>query len=427
MLCSNPFGSFSDVSKNIYEQKSIYTFFSNDHVDPESIWEAHVNSTLERLSSSQRVIVAHDTTNWGLPSSSAPDLGYIDYGQGKGLMVHVGLAMNADFVPCGTIFHQVWARPFEEMGKSRKAHLRPFEQKESYRFEAGLLGCQELLCDQEVIHLIDREADIWEVLSASRPSNHKFVIRRSYNRLTIEGTKVNEQLFSKEAQGRRKLKVTRKGENQLKWVWFEFGYTTVTLKPPSKRKGAKPVRINCVFTREINPPAGKKPIEWALYTTMEVRNTDQAEEVLHLYSQRWKVEQFFFALKSGCGIEKLQLRSTDRLLRALAIYSVVAWRVMWLTLLSREEPEMTAAKILIEAEWKALYFRAYQSFDLPDIAPSIGQAVHWIARMGGYKNRKSDGPPGMKSIWKGLANLEQAAINWINIQRALSTLNTSGE
>ena len=36
---------------------------------------------------------------------------------------------------------------------------------------------------------------------------------------------------------------------------------------------------------------------------------------------------------------------------------------------------------------------------------TIGQAVLWIGRLGGHLNRKGDGMPGVRTLWRGLHDL----------------------
>jgi hypothetical protein len=103
-------------------------------------------------------------------------------------------------------------------------------------------------------------------------------------------------------------------------------------------------------------------------------------------------------LKSGCRLEALQLESADRLERALATYSIVAWRLLWLTYEARIHPDDPVETVLEEHEWQALYCTIHQTTDLPSEPPSIGQCVRWIAKLGGFLGRKSDGEPGVTVI-----------------------------
>ena len=44
--------------------------------------------------------------------------------------------------------------------------------------------------------------------------------------------------------------------------------------------------------------------------------------------------------------------------------------------------------------------------------PTLRQAVHWIARLGGFLGRRADGEPGVKTIWLGFRRLADIAAAW---------------
>ena len=101
------------------------------------------------------------------------------------------------------------------------------------------------------------------------------------------------------------------------------------------------------------------------------------------YSLRWLIERFHFTLNSGCRIEALQLETAGRLLNALATYSIVAWRLMWLTYAARLLPDASCATVLHPAEWKLLR-RKFEPKNRSQMPPTIRQAVRWIAQLGGF-------------------------------------------
>ena len=114
-----------------------------------------------------------------------------------------------------------------------------------------------------------------------------------------------------------------------------------------------------------------------------------------------KIERYHYALKSGCQVEELQLETVDRLHRALAVYSVVAWRLLYLTYMARAEPDTPCTSCLSNPEWQALYCQIHRTRHVPDRPPTLQIAVVWIARLGGFLARKRDGNPGVKVLWRG--------------------------
>src|SRR5690606_37514351 len=79
----------------------------------------------------------------------------------------------------------------------------------------------------------------------------------------------------------------------------------------------------------------------------------QAVEVLHLYLRRWDIEVFHRVLKTGCRIERIQLKTGHALCNALAVYMVIAWRILYLTHLGRVAPHMPCSHVFDQAEWSA--------------------------------------------------------------------------
>jgi hypothetical protein len=122
------------------------------------------------------------------------------------------------------------------------------------------------------------------------------------------------------------------------------------------------------------------------------------------YSYRWLIERFHFTLKSGCRFEALQLQSRARLLKALATYNIVAWRLMWLHHQPRARPDDSCQTVLAPHEWKLLR-RRFEPKSRSRKPPTLRQALRWIAQLGGFRARKGDGEPGLKTLWRGLMKL----------------------
>ena len=133
---------------------------------------------------------------------------------------------------------------------------------------------------------------------------------------------------------------------------------------------------------ELNPPEGVEPIYWLLLTTLPVENLEQAVEKIKWYRQRWKIERYHFVLKSGCKIEDLQLETAESLQNALALYSIIAWKLLWIKLESEQNPEVPCDIVLQEHEWKALYCVTNQTPIPPSQPPTIEEAVLMIAKLG---------------------------------------------
>ena len=133
---------------------------------------------------------------------------------------------------------------------------------------------------------------------------------------------------------------------------LEVSYEKTTILPPKTPllKDRAPLTMYAVYAREANPPRGAEPIKWFLLTTIELDSPEDAMKCVENYKYRWRIEEFHRVLKGGCKIEKYQQSDAEKLKRLIAIDIVIAWRIMLLTLLGRECPEMPAEIIFDEHE-----------------------------------------------------------------------------
>ena len=185
-------------------------------------------------------------------------------------------------------------------------------------------------------------------------------------------------------------------------------YRTLTL--PSTLEGLAPVTLWAVHVRETVPPEGERPLEWFVLTSVRVESFEAALETVGHYLRRWRVEDFFRVLKSGCRAEHLGFHSAERLQRALTIQAVIAWRLMLMTLLGREVPEYDAELLLSDIELRFLAdYAADSGLSAPD---TLAGAVLLVAILGGYQNRKHDPPPGHQLMWRGYERLSIATLGY---------------
>jgi len=186
----------------------------------------------------------------------------------------------------------------------------------------------------------------------------------------------------------------------------------VKLKAPWRPEGGLPdVEVNAILVRELNPPDGEEPIEWLLLTSLPIDKLKKVHRVIEYYACRWQVEVYFRILKSGCKIEDRQFESADHYLPCLALYMVIAWRVMYVMMLGRTCPEMSCGELFSEAEWKAVY-TVVRREPPPETPPTLQEMIAMIGRLGGNMGRRHDGPPGPKAMWIGMQRMMDLAAAW---------------
>jgi hypothetical protein len=400
--------------------KGAYRFFDNHRVDEDQILAAHQQASQERARSHTVVLAVQDTTQLDFTHHPATsELGMMQDPKHQGLFYHPTLLLTPEKVPLGLAQHQVWTRPAEQFGKSHDRKQRPIQDKESHKWLRSLeatASLQAALPDVCFVNVADREADIYDFFRLARQLEVHLLVRAAWNRRVTQPEKyLWHHLTVQPVAGYHTVEVPRRPGNKERQARLAVRFAAVTLQPPNHRyneKDLEPVVVWAMYALEEEPPVGLAPISWMLLTTIPVTTLEEAIEKIQYYTCRWYIELLFKILKSGCRIEELQLETGARLRRCLAIYSVVAWRVLFLTMQSRQQPEMSCEVILKPEEWQALYCFTHETSQPPPQPPTLKEATRLIARLGGFIGRRRDGHPGPITIWRGLQRLKDITFAW---------------
>jgi len=316
----------------------------------------------------------------------------------------------------GLLDQVTWVRDGDSVGRRHSRRQRQTQDKESQRWLDALLTSQEIVpASVAVVTVADSEADIYDLFACERREGSDFLIRGTHDRRVGEADHVWQALEKSPERGRYALEVPRQAGRKARLTDMSVRYETVVVQPPHSGRGRaqrQPLALQAILVREERPPEGVKPITWLLYTSLPIGSLQDALLYVRWYSYRWLIERYHYVLKSGCHVEELQLETAERLERALATYCIVAWRLLWLTYEARQHPDAPCDGVLEPAEWQALYCRHYHTVELPEAPPNLHEAVRWIAQLGGFLGRKSDGEPGVKTIWRGLRSLEEITAMW---------------
>jgi hypothetical protein len=227
-------------------------------------------------------------------------------------------------------------------------------------------------------------------------------------------------VLAQEPVASMRLKVPRKAKQPARTALVEVRYRAVELPAPSRKQGLGPVQVWAASVLEKEPPAGAEPVEWMLLTNLPVESPEAALEKIQWYCLRFQIEVYHRTLKSGCRIEERQLGSAERIESCLGIDLLVAWRIVHLTKLGRETPEVSCTVFFEEAQWQAVYFFITRQLP-PKEPPTLRAITLMVAQLGGFLGRKSDGQPGAKSLWLGLQRMDDLAGMW----RAIKTLDAA--
>ena len=337
----------------------------------------------------------------------------------QGLISHGLLALSDKGIPLGIVHQEFIDRKgFKANGRLSKSQYQrlPISEKESIRWLSFIEKSQELDTGPcEVIHVADREGDIYELYRDCTHWGENFLIRASHNR-TINKNKRrqsrSEKLFdtleASKAQGTVSVKVhsSKKGRKYRK-VKLSIIYKTVSIPPPPNRTMKNSdfdlpmVEMTAIMAIERKPPKGESPIKWTLLTNLEVGSVDSAIDKVSLYSMRWNIELLHKIIKSGFGVEKCQMQDGEKLKKYITLKSILAWRIFWMTRTLDISKEKTCESVLTDFEWKVLYKKFNKSKKLPKRPPTVNQVYIWIGKLGGFIGRSGDGTPGFISIWRG--------------------------
>jgi len=419
-LAGNPTVSISAACKDPYQAKAVYRFVGNDEVTTEAITKITRDVTIKNINDSKPpvLLILQDTSELNYSTLKATEgLGSISgRSTARGMEVHSAVAVSETGEVYGLLDQKLWVRPPEEFGQSTSSKCRnlPIEVKESYKWlEAVKTIGSPFPKSTKSVHVCDRDSDIYEFFCKAESEGAQYLCRRRSNRIIeeedgqrklddfVSTLPVAETIVVYVPRDSHTKRVERNAEVEIK-----FGKCRVA-KPQKLRDNDKlpeSVEVYVVSAVELNPPEGQEKIFWQLITNVQTETFEDAVTRIQWYTQRWKIETFHRTLKSGCKVEELQYESAEKLMKLIAIYSIIALQIMLLSYVARAKPDETCEICLTENEWKILYRVANKTKTLPKKTPTTQEAVVMIAKLGGFLARKSDGFPGVTVIWRGLTS-----------------------
>jgi hypothetical protein len=410
LIGQKPASSFTSIGSKA-DVESLYRFLRNARTGLDEILESHFERTKQRAAIAREVIVAHDTTEFRF-SSQRKGLGRLDRaGKGVGFLAQTSLVLSvgAQNEALGVIGFSPWVRePEKKKKRTQNKRLRD-STRESTRWLKGIQQADERLgTGVRAIHVEDREGDTYEQLAKALEEGRHFVIRAAKNRRLQSDDKEREYLWEAledfEDKATRRATLTRRIKNSSthparaeRTAKLKISAGAVTLRRPRKEKASLPenLSINVVRVYEPKPPAGSEPIEWVLLTSEPINAKPHVEKIVDIYRARWKIEEYFKALKTGCQIEKRQLRSLKTILTALGLFVPMAWAVLSLRDKARSKSQGLPAEF--EPSDIVLLAKLTKRPKVP--AANATNFFQLIADLGGHW--PSNGPPGWLVLYRG--------------------------
>jgi hypothetical protein len=404
-LSQHPQSTIPQASGTWARTKGAYRFFDHAGVTPEVILAGHQAAALERSAPHKIVLLVQDTTSLNYACQEADSgLGSLGNREDKalGLWLHTTLAVDEAGTALGLMQAQMWTRDPAKAGIAASRKKRALVEKESQRWLTSFeesIRVAGLLPQSRIINVADREGDIYELFAkaAQHPRVGVLVRARHNRRLKEEQTGLWDFITDQPVAGQVKITVPRKSGAASHPATLELRFGAVEI-----RKKNSALKLWIVEARESGVSAAQA-ICWRLLTNQPVNDLAGAVEKVEWYRQRWRIEEFHRVLKTGSQAEARQLETVARLKNVLAVDMIIAWRVLELTRLARQNPDLPATELLTEDEVKVLCamcpaFAGRRTLQLRE-------AVRAIAQWGGFLARKGDGEPGPMTLWLGLLRL----------------------
>lgn len=401
------------------KREGAYRFVENEHIEPVAVAAAAYRATLARVAGAPFAHVPIDGSSLQIKDrrrlKGTGPIGARKFGA-RGFQVMSALVVTPDGVPQGLCAQAWWSR--EETPATRASSKRKVEDKETKYWLEVIKDARAAFEKSTCIpwFQLDRGGDAWPVLLEAHAPNCWLTVRASYSR-RLHNREASEHQYlwpavsASAPLGQYGVDVPAGPSRKARHAVLTVRATEVTLSLRNHQtKVRKSLRIWAVMAREVDRTAkDDAPLEWMLLTTYPANTFEAACDVLYGYTQRWRIEEFHKAWKSGaCDVEETQLESESGIHTLAVVLGSVATRLLRATYLARTAPDVPASVEFDAAEVRAAALLTGKRRVRVDTV-TIGMVTLWIAQVGGYIHRKSAEPPGLVTLTRGMRSVSAAA------------------
>ena len=424
-MARNPSATLPRQMGNEASLHATYRFLQTPDVQYERLIAPHLQQTREEAAKKSRVLLIQDTTEIDYEHHpTTTGLGPIGNGTHHGYLLQSVLALLPENGAILGLMHQ---EPFlrKPVPKGETKKERAERERESEVWERSIEAIGSPPRGIQWIHVGDRGADIFSLLSRSvalgtdyliraaqdrcvdlhvqdltapiaRPSHHK---RAEGEPPAAPGLHLFDVARSWKPVGSQDLELPATKKRKARTAHLSLCYGKVRLLPPQKGpdRVLSPLFVWVVRAWEASPPEGEEALEWILLTSIPTESLKEAVSRIAWYRRRWTVEDYHQGLKTGCRIEQRQLQDYEGLRRLLGFIAPLAVRLLQIRSASRENPDTPASAVLPGDVVRVVALKAKVS---PEQL-TVQQGWYTIAKAGGYLARRGDGPPGWKTLWLG--------------------------
>ncbi len=393
------------------ELRGFYRLCDKETATLSAIQQPHWEQTRAEMAKQPLVLILHDTTEMDFTSHTALEgTGPIGDGNGRGFLQHNSLAVLPE--PrrvLGLAFQQWQVR--KEAPKKEHTSKRKRRERESQLWLRGIEATGRPPEGCRWVDVGDRGADIYEAMVAAQEQGHDFVFRLTQNRQVWQDaeheqwTKLRDHARNLVSQGQDHVEIPGRGGRAARAAIVEMAAAPAWIPAPSgtRQRFAQPViSVWVVRIWEAHPVKGEEGLEWILITSAPTHTPDDLRERRDWYACRWMVEVFHDIEKNGCSEEDRRFETAERLEACLALLSVVAVRIFQMRTALTGMPDAPAEQVA-SAEEIQVVRRAIKHGQGRFL---VRDFVRGVAKLGGFLGRKSDGDPGVKTLWRGYQRLQ---------------------
>jgi hypothetical protein len=407
----HPGGTLPEKTSSAAQLQALYRLFAREEVTQETVFAAHRGETLRRAAEHDgRLLALCDTTELDYTSHARLErLGPIGDGHGRGYLAHHVLLVDPTSRSVVGLAEQLLhvrrrVPPGETRSESRTA-----ADRESRLWSRGTAT---LPADPRWTVVADRGADLFEFLEHEARSGRRFIVRAKADRNVLRPDDRSDRLFdcARRWPACAQRRVVVGPERRTAKLAVASG--AVRLVPPRQPCGEhsqRPLAVGVVRVWERRAERGTTPIEWFLITAAPCATAAEALSVVDDYACRWIIEEFHKCLKTGCGVERLQLGDEDRLQPMIALLSVIALTLLELRDVARDERRRDEpATRLVPRAWLRV-LRLHQGRP-PEEVWTVAEFTRALARLGGHAGYPSTPRPGWITLWRGWEKLQLLAL-----------------
>lgn len=421
------------------DREAAFRLIENEDVPVEEVARAAHEACATRAAGDEFAFVAVDGTSLNITDTQRKKgLGVVGarYVGATGLQVMTALAVSGTGVPLGLCGQKYWARVKRSTRSCKHQNdRRTVKQKETGNWIEVMEQVREAFAEKapgvKPWFQLDRGGDAWPVIMDGLRDGELFTVRAAYNRRLSKDSADEPQRYlwaqleQQPVVGRMELSVAARPAKQLthakkrpargaRKATIELRRCEVSLDfaTDGRRQSLTSPRLRALLAQETRESAGaEEPIEWMLLTSHPVEDLKAAELVLFGYAQRWRIEEFHKAWKSGaCQVEETQLRDFDHIVRWATVLASVAARILRISYRARTHPSLTSLVEFSRAEVDAIVVTAKSRLHKPGETPDLGTVVRLLGQLGGYTGKSSGGPPGALVLARGLLRIEAFAL-----------------